>query len=313
MLSLLTRLSLTTLVAVTPVFPASLSQVSEATVNYSFANRSMPKWSHGALIEMESDHSSGAFFRLFDAQGRQLATALFTVQDAVAIQITDWDRAVDGTLAVCGSMIDNARHGVAIVGWISPDGVTSQVVRTGLYAANRIAIAPDGTVWTAGRERLEHPMGKSFADQFNPQADVIRHIDRSGKVVASFVKQSTIRDPLSLQKVTNHLRVSRDRVAWYSNKEQRYVEISSSGSVTDIEGLALPGLPMITGFALTGNGDIFVSAQYSNPHKLSVSMLDRETRAWMPIGQGFPIYGAEEDELVAPGLHWGLTFYRVIR
>lgn len=202
----------------------------------------------------------------------------------------------------------------AFVAWISPKDSAVQVLRTGLYRPAMVAVAPDGTLWTVGRE-LEN---LSRPAKVLPQAGVLRHYDKSGKTLHLLVPQSTLRNP-SLTLSRNTLRASKDRVAWYEPGDGRYLEISFGGEVlTDVVAEMSQGekggegAPM-TGdisFALTAEGDAFVSIPYIAPkakhpvHKMY--SLDRPTRSWRAVnlpsanaqGPTGYIFGAEANQLV---------------
>lgn len=116
------------------------------------------------------------------------------------------DRGADGTTGIAGNARDANGHGSAFVGWISPSGLQPLVTQVTPYSTASIAVAPDGTLWTAGRELIDVAAykaagGTDFSPSAlaNPKAHVIRHFDRSGKTIGAFVPISTIRDPFKLQ------------------------------------------------------------------------------------------------------------------
>jgi hypothetical protein len=258
----------------------------------------LAKWSNGALLNVEYDQTVNPLVWLFEGQVQR--TMPFTILGARSMEIYDWDRATDGTIGLSGSAIDAEGRLSGFIAWISPDGMRSQVIQTLLYGPMHLAFAADGTVWTAGRETVRADSGV-----LKPTASVIRHFERSGKILGSFVPQATILDHNVLYNIRSWLRASWDRVAWYSGG--KYVEFAPDGRlVTDIA-IRPPGDE--SGFALTEKSDAFLSSQEGS--QLAVHILDRSSRSWRlvldriitpgpPIDFGY-ICGADGSRLVLHG------------
>jgi hypothetical protein len=313
----LLKAAATLLVLASMLCATSLNFVEELPLKVSWENMRVPKWSHGALLTVQYHDTISPLIWVLDSLGSHVVP--FTISGARWMHVYDWDCGLNGTLGISGSVADSDGRAATFVAWISADGSSSQVIRTSSYRPAMVAVAPDGTLWTVGAEFATNPSG-GVSPTLVANAGVIRHFDRSGKTLAAFVPQSTIQKSVSLAQSRNTLRVSQDRIAWYS-EEGRYVEISLAGSLlTDIP-LALPSgqsMNTNTGFALTDAGDAFLSAQPPTlrnggrpAEPLQIYILDRSARVWKPVLQpssgaaaqsafGY-IYGVDGNKLVVRG------------
>jgi hypothetical protein len=267
---------------------ASLTYVEEMGMPVSVPAMQMPKWTNGGLLTVQfKDPKYPLIWMLTRSGARSLP---FSIPGADSTLIYDLDQRADGTIGISGSASDSEGRVAGYVAWISPNETSAQVVRTGLYRPAMVAIAPDGTMWTVGREldTLTPPV------KLLPHVGVIRHFDRSGKTLDSFVPQSTVRTP-SLTLTRNTLRASKDRIAWYCVGDGRYVEISFSGNVLADIAVDVPidgGKPMSDNisFALTDEGDAFLSVPYLDPSSKQflyrMYLLNRSARVWDPVPLG---------------------------
>jgi len=223
---------------------------------------SPPKWSNGALIDAQYPNTINPVIWVVERQSSRAVP--FAIPGAKVLNIFDWDYGADGTIALSGNSTDADGRISGFVAWISSNETTSNVIRTASYRPARMTIGPDGTLWAAGSKLVN-----LNSQTLKPEGAVIRQFDRSGKMLASFVPQSTIRAPISLWDPGNRLRASRDRIAWYSPAEGRYVEISSRGvGLLDIA-VPPPGdtKGVVGGLGLTDKGDVFASTTwYTPPH-----------------------------------------------
>jgi hypothetical protein len=270
---------------------ASLSYVEDIPLAASWPKMRVPKWSHGALLTVQNDDTTNPLIWVFE--GRDHRAFPFVIPGARSMLIYDWDRGRDGTIGISGSTADSEGRAATFLAWISADGSNSQVIRTSPYRPAMVAVAPDGTLWTVGGEFATKPTG-GMGPTLVPNVGVIRHFDRTGQTLESFVPQVTVKNPLSLLRSRNTFRASEDRIAWYS-AEGRFVEISLAGRLlTDIS-VQLPtdrAMNDSTGFALTNDGEVFLSSQYSDGNgggvvtrPVGVYILDRSTQAWKPVLQ----------------------------
>jgi hypothetical protein len=185
----------------------------------------------------------------------------------------------------------------------------------------RVAVAPDGTIWVAGIEILSTPpagKSKSLLNLINPDGKIIRHLDALGNSLTSYIAQSTIHDVSSLMASSNLMGSSSKRIAWYSASEQRYVEIAGE-VITDLPVLPLP-VPgaRASGIALTDDGRTFVSIVYGGPKRVAILMLDQSRSKWLTIDDRVLgdriqlLYGAEGGSLVGALSNWrSIGFFTV--
>lgn len=308
---------LNTIALVSMLGAASLVHVEEFRLS-TWSKMRVPKWSNGAFVNVQYDNTDNPTIWTSTRNGQ--SSLPFSIPEARSTLIYDWDRGLDGTLAVSGSAVTTDGKVSGFVARITPDQKEVQITRTGLYTASMVAVAPDGCLWTVG---TEHAVvnGKP---QHLPSSDVVRRFDQSGKMVGSFIPRSTVKDPLTLTRSRNTLRAVTDRVAWYS-VDGRYLEFSLSGSIlTDIS-VALPGGDVFSpyiGLAMTNEGTVYLSAALPNPIQgkglpdrlLGVFQLDRANRSWKPLAKqevtaagqlaqnsvGY-LYGADGQRLVLGG------------
>jgi hypothetical protein len=293
-------------------------------MNFSFLPKMrMPKWTPGGLLTVQYEGTQYPSVWLLNPPGRE-RTLPFSIPEARSTFIYDYDQGAGGTIGISGSAVDSDGRLAGFVAWLSPNTGEVGIIRTGLYRPSMVTVGPDGTLWTVGKEIAAIALPPVPV----PDASVIRHFDRSGKTLGSYVPQSTVKNPLlTLSGSTNTLRASHDRIAWFS-VDGRYVEISLSGILlTDIK-VDIPdaGKPIVEGisFALTDDGDAFLDVPYLVSPASGVTplrqswtfQLDRSERTWKPVQiAGSPppsgvghIYGVDGKRLVVQKRK-GLRFY----
>jgi hypothetical protein len=183
----------------------------------------------------------------------------------------------------------------------------TQLIRTAPYHPYRVAIADDGSIWTQGIDALQSaPVGSKHPteDVMEPYSDsgFLRHFDPNGKLLGSFVAQSTVTSMFHLTGAGGYLSTAGNRVGWFFQEEKRYIEIGPDGSVLDLTRIELPGNESkVDGIALTPSGNVFaaVNSHRSNVH--SVCVLDRTTKTWIPVrqeGSFVSVYGSDGDILI---------------
>lgn len=262
---------------------ASLTWMEDTPFPFSWKTMRIPKWSHGALIAVQNANDATNPL-IWIAERQRVYSLPFEIPGAGSINVYDWDRSFDGTrIALSGSAIDTDGRADFFVAWISSDGTNAVIRRTSRYIPRRIAIAADGTLWTAGQE-LNGP----------PDAGVFRHFDRTGKPLGAFVPRSSFPDPIVLYDHTGRMRAAKDRVVWYSPRGSRYMEISLQGAVLADISVKPPGDAWNGyGFGLTDRGDAFLSSlQYVPPEggtgsvgTWKINILDKSTAEWKPVLQ----------------------------
>lgn len=263
-----------------------LTFTSETPIPISWPMMRIPKWSHGFLLAAQGDQTTTPV--IWSVGRTRQYSVPFTIPGARSMLLYDWDRGADGTLGLSGYAVDADGRLSSYVAWVSADQSDSRVIRTLGYRPEKIALAPDGTIWTAGCEYALAPNGRLTA-ALVPDAGVLRHFDRSGKLLGAHIPQSSVGGSLILQSSRMGLRASRDRIAWLS-VDGRYAEIAPNGRVLTNTVVSLPGDESATvlGFALSDSGDAYlgmenVATEGRAVDISSVYVLDRAAMKWIPL------------------------------
>ena len=246
-------------------------------LSYDERGKQVPRWSGDALASIEDT----GLVHFFDATGREVGTVFPAIPGASETHVRAAAHHPSGAAALCGVSLDSAGRAGNFLALVSAGGATS-IVRTNPYSVVTIAIAPDGTIWTAGGEAEPKPTPVRHATD----AGVIRHFDTSGKLLGSFIPQSSVPWP-ALHLGFMNLAVSATRAGWFPGTG-KYYEISFDGTVQQYPAVpsSPPGLQArlvsVAGLALTDAGDVFASAVYVGG-KVVLYTLDRSRKAWNEV------------------------------
>jgi hypothetical protein len=167
------------------------------------------------------------------------------------------------------------------------DGRTERVIRTAPYWPYMLSIALDGTFWTLGFEMVND---KISAPELDPNAAVLRHFDRAGKLLGSTGPQSHfVKDSASEHRLTlGFIAATRNRIGWYGQGPEtggQYVEIDLN-SMTMHRYPGLPDLPegdKVVDFNLTESGNVLLSLYSLASNRWTVLTFDRAALKWLPI------------------------------
>jgi hypothetical protein len=280
------------------------------------------KFTHGAFVC--ADRSAGRFYTL-RRNGDLIATAKLEEPEDAEYYISDFDRFSDGSI-VAAALPPRYSEAHPFLAFLSPDGKTKRIVRTGAYFPYHVVVAGDGTVWTLGYEMIDfNPRDPAL----NPSAGVLRQFSGSGSPMASALPQGDFKTNRELARVSlGKLFAVRDRLGWYSAiaGEGRYVEIPTGS----IEQHVFPGLPKlgaapqwdgeIEGVAATVGGEVMVSVVNVGRAARLVFLFDRVAERWIPVevpalgGYSFTprLLGADGDNFV---FEYALSggFFRLVR
>jgi hypothetical protein len=266
------------------------------------------KFTHGAFIC--ADLSAGRFFTL-SRNGDLVATAKLEFPDDEEYHISDFDLFSDGSI-VAAALPSPYTDVSPFLAFLSPDGKTKHIVRTGVYFPYHLVVAGYGTVWTLGHETIQ---GNAKDPSLDPNAGILRQFSRSGSAMASALPQSNFRASREEARISwGKLFAVGDRLGWYSavGGESRYVEIPTDTIAQHV----FPGLPKpasvrfwdghIDGVAATAGGDVMVSVEGIGRKSQLVFLFDRTTSQWIPLDVpplgGYPftprLLGADGDDVV---------------
>ena len=244
---------------------------------------------------------------VYDRTGALVSTANFSLPGAEYVTTYDFARGMDDAVAICGDSYDSEGRYAPFIAWLSPDRQVSKVIRTYPYLALSIAIAPDGTLWTAGADITRQKGSASPGDY-----DALRHFSVDGTPAGPGVPWSMVRDTLAV--TSGFIVANGDRVGWYSRlhgEGAKYIEVDRLGNVTAYPGFPLPdnSPDRITGIALTPRGEVFVTALvYSKagppPVSTTLYLLDRTSKSWLAVDMppsaakgNIPLYGSDGESL----------------
>jgi len=298
---------------------ASLVWDHDAKYNHNFGPGShTPKWSSGALIAVERWESDAPIVRTFDRQGVELVPLTFQIPEATIIGALGFARGFDGTIALCGSALDQAGRKAPYIALVAPSGQSVQVIRTDPYTPYVVTVAPEGTIWTVGEEL---PGGKEDPATFS--TGVLRHFDRAGKEIGSYVPRSSMASAALLME--GHFAAGRDRICWYPGGSNQvgpsgYVEISD-GRITQFPPTPLMDHEVTTGIACTDDAGTFLSTRNLQSGTWGILSLDKTHAAWVRVkippelasSPFSTLKGADGDKLVFSNGRGRLTFLTATR
>jgi hypothetical protein len=285
-------------------------------------NGATPIWRGGALLGVEKSDAKAPVLYLVDRGGRR-EEFLFSIPESSWIGISGIALAEDGTIGLCGGATTAEAIGTRFIAIISPDHKRQTLIRTWPYQAQQIALAPDGTIWTAG----------VITDDANTRVvvyNVLRRYERSGKLLASWSVRAKARAQMGPNAVDSshpYLMASRDRVGWLSNGGE-YFEYSLDGreigqyappagvvfgwpganDTFNHPDLSERSAPHVLDAALSQNNDLLLCAfKGDNSRTWQLLRLDRESRTWVPATaeqKGWPsVAGFDgDDPVLLPGV-----------
>jgi hypothetical protein len=278
------------------VFGSALTETAAGSIGDTLGNKQIPNWSGGALITEEGLGTTTPFFISYDRRGNVLGSVPFSIPGATYLSLVDFSRAADGMVAVCGSATDAEGRTAPFVAWVDPGSRKSVVVRTAPYHPRKVTVDADGTIWTVGFESMPNQPNTANSAGF-----IFKKWDRSGQLAGSYLTQSQLKDARNVY-AADFLRSSRGRVAWFSSREGRYIEVSLSGTIIKAAEVQLPNPKIhISGMALADSGEVILSTDYNGTW--AVMRLDSADNRWVEIESGTSnpvlVYGSDGDLIVA--------------
>jgi hypothetical protein len=285
---------------------ASISLLSTFRLSEDPADKPIPAWSGGALVVIEGFGSQIPSIDIFDNTGARTSSTPVVIPGASFVDLSAAVHGTDGMIAACGTALDNQGRRASFI-FVSAPGKPVQLVRTGQYTPYQIALASDGTLWTAGIDALDRRPANSQdpASVISPylSSSVLRHFDPRGNPLGGAVAQSTIQSFANLFGLHNQLVASGNLIAWYCPAEGRYVQIATHGTIADISGIAPPTVEAsISGLAITPNGSVYLTGGNGSPAVSTLYSLNKTTKIWDVLQQGrsyMRLYGTQGANLVS--------------
>ncbi|MGI9074292.1 MAG: hypothetical protein ACR2JB_23935 [Bryobacteraceae bacterium] len=280
------------------------------------------KWSHGAFLY--ADLGAGGVpptFYTLDRDGRLLSSATASIPGSADVSLGDFDRRDDSSIVFIGEAHSVYGQPVPFIALISADGRTERVIRTAPYNANMLGLAPDGTFWTLGYEMVGRNVS---APELNPDAGVLRHFDRAGRLLGSSGPQSQFVKLYTARRLgAGYIAATRSRIGWYApfwGKGGQYVEIDSNSMTRH----SYPGLPdlstgsLVLSFNLTEAGNAFLSVYDDASERSTTFMFDRAALKWLPIkgpgtiiSPGSQLIGVDGEDIVSFESRNSVSFFRL--
>lgn len=265
----------------------------------------VPRYSGGRILAINPDMAS---FTLWSGNGEPGPSVTLAPADfgASGVRIVALAAASAGG-RLAASVSFTAKEGASASGivWMGPDGRVERVVRTSPFAARAVEFDQTGHLWAAGRVH-------DAAFEEERDFPVLRRYDAEGKLVLSALPKSSFASlPRSVLGEVR-LAASGDHAGLLAVDGQEYVEVGPDGSVVSRRRVALPAGALVTGFALTAGGGVWLSLQHE--HDSSPASIGSRTEvlglspagALQPLdtanvrasGQGIKVMGASSTGLI---------------
>jgi hypothetical protein len=179
-------------------------------------------WNWGTLVGVESNESSETLIYRMTGPGEPERVRC-SIPDAGYIFIREIAGGPDRSIAICGQAFGNDGKRASFIARISPDLKSQVLIRTWPYIADVIAIAADGTIWTAG-------WIAGIDDGSQTQFNFIRRFSQAGGMLSS--NKMDARGPANVPHNATSLSIlkaSKERVGWLT-KANDYFEFSLDGT-----------------------------------------------------------------------------------
>jgi hypothetical protein len=233
-----------------------------------------PRLHNGLLAGCDVYCEGTPILSLTDKLGNR-QTVNLNIPGSDYVIVRDVAAGADGSLIAVGVALSGDSRTGTFIAWISPDRTRQTITRTWPYSASTVAVAADGTIWTAGAEMTQSGL------YLHP--NMIRHYMSSGQLLGSTIV-SGARRLNGMYNVTDGswLVVSGDKVGWFTRTCQ-YFEFS----LDDVQSgrydcpASISSFTQIGGIALSSADDVLIATKQVAP--LTVVALDRSTDTWQPV------------------------------
>lgn len=276
----------------------------------------LPEWSGGALMAVASNRTPAPAIVLFDGDGRQLPALILRIPEAETVDVASFARGADGAVVACGNVYDRAGRGSGFLALFSRSGEDLGVTRLSPYSPRRVTLASDGSIWTTGMEVT------NAKESTPPGSGVVRHFDRHGRLLGSFIPRSTFGTHLAVE--YGRLGSAKGRIGWYTGPfmgpGSRFYEILFDGEVRAYPVIGVRPKEELTGLGLTDDGHTYVTMK-DNAIPFSWRLLSTGDpgQAWVEeklpseVGRVFLLFGADGNHLVIHHRDWStMAFLRVL-
>lgn len=254
--------------------------VSRFAIAMRSANVGLEKWCHGHVVSTDVSQLDAVTFTIADPQGEALEFT-FSLPNTTRIWVHGFDLDSAGTLVFSGMTYSSEGRLAPFIAIKGNADKTATLIGTFPYFPYAISVAPDGSIWTVGGETIN---GRTSGPGIDPNAGVLRHFDRSGRLIGSALPQSALKATGRI--VDGFLVATATKVGWYSSTTGPgvYVEMTPDLKTQN----AYAGMPgpagsgQVLGFVLTESGEAYLTW---NVPKLSRTtyQLDRSANRWVDV------------------------------
>src|SRR5579875_1583710 len=238
------------------------------------------RWSHGAFILVDMVAPLTKTFTVVNRDGSISSTWNFSIPDTTHLWVFGYDRDPTGDLVAAGEAYSYDGKLAPFIAIKPAKSEEVHIIRTYPYWPHLLAVAPDGTIWTAGDEMTYEQT--ETGDGVDRNGDAIRHFDRTGKLLGSAVPGLTVHP--GWRSHEGYLVATSERVGWYApiNGPGTYVELPAShpSEYKVYKGLG-DQKSQADGFALTDSGKAFVTQH--TQYKQTNYLLDPVSGQWNEV------------------------------
>ncbi|HXG35066.1 MAG TPA: hypothetical protein VNJ11_17000 [Bryobacteraceae bacterium] len=243
-------------------------------------------FSEGVLVALDDSNVAVPVVKLFGRDGYLKRRVPIAIEGAARVNVYAVAHGRDGSVAATGSAYSSDGRGAVWLALTAPDGNTQRVIRTNPFVPWQIAIAPDGACWAAGYE-------KQADGRVSKEHLMLRRFGPSGVQTGAYWPRSLFQTRPQYLHPTNYAMMvaGPDRMGWYSNATNEYVEWSLDGQMlVRLPGPELRNNDEVNGLGFCRDGAVYLSVsrilKRPGPGKSSVWTATPASGAWFPVWDG---------------------------
>lgn len=260
-------------------------------------NEVMVDWDRGYVIHYEigENYSPDApMAEMFDKTGKRVREGRIWLQGAGRVAIRRTAATRDGAILAGGGAILKDGSSSGYIAKTDLLGNTVQSLLTGSFKPSQICEAPDGTIWSLGKDLSPN-------DGQKHDTNVLRHFSFEKGLLHGFLPEETVKAVVRssepwFEPFYSYVRCGRDRVSVYLNFTDEYVEVDTSSF--ELKRWMLDESAVehgkAGGLAITEDGKVyayFSAHGASGPHGLT-GLFQIKTRSGNPRAQLIPVAGS---------------------
>jgi hypothetical protein len=303
--------------------PTEGGQLSETlrTVAYPeaiYPDGIVPDWDRGYVIhyEIEMNHSPDApMIVMYDATGKRIRQGRIWPQGASSVSIRRTAASREGAILAAGAATMQDRSFQRYIVKTDLAGNTVQTLRTGSFGAEQMCEAPDGTIWTLGRDVKDGEVQR--------ESEVLRQYSFAKGLLHSYLPQVSVEAVVPPRSKTpwfvpfgSYVRCGKDKVSVYLEFTDEYVEVDTSTFELKRWKLDMTAVPheKASGLAVTEDGRVYASFEPSwmDGHENIRGLYQVKAEPENPVARLLPVAGTisvlERGKKPPPGtiiLLWG--------